>query len=131
MDRHPEGEEPKAVARTRALRAVPYKEVVALAKFVDDSSPFSTKHGVKGAEFENVLVVAGRGWNHYNFNELLDSFDAPPDQAKFQRNRNLFYVACSRPKKRLAVLFTQQLSDASLNRLKIWFGGDNVQAFNL
>jgi len=127
----PEGEEPKAVARTRALRAVPYKEVVALAKFVDDSSPFSTKHGVKGAEFENVLVVAGRGWNHYNFNELLESFDAPPDQAKFQRNRNLFYVACSRPKKRLALLFTQQLSDASLDRLKIWFGGDNVQAFNL
>jgi DNA helicase-2/ATP-dependent DNA helicase PcrA len=128
-DAEPGDEEPKMVGRVRSLRCVPYKQVSALARFVDDSTPFSTKHGVKGAEFENVLVVAGRGWSQYNFNELLEMFDNPADEAKFQRNRNLFYVACSRPKKRLAVLFTQHLSDASLGRLGNWFGEENVHAF--
>ena len=128
-DAEPGTEEPKLVTRLRNLRTVPYKQISALARFVDDSTPFSTKHGVKGAEFENVLVVAGRGWSHYNFNELLESFDNPADQAKFQRNRNLFYVACSRPRKRLAVFFTQHLSDASLEKLAGWFGVENVHAF--
>ncbi len=27
--------------------------------------PFSTKHGVKGAQFENVLVVLKRGWKPF------------------------------------------------------------------
>ena len=31
------------------------------------SFSISTQHGVKGAEFENVLVIIGRGWNQYNF----------------------------------------------------------------
>jgi DNA helicase-2/ATP-dependent DNA helicase PcrA len=129
-DAEPAEEEPSAIGRTRSLRGVPYKQVTALAQFIDDNTPFSTKHGVKGAEFENVLIVAGRGWSHYNFNQLLESFDNPADQEKFQRNRNLFYVACSRPRKRLAILFTQKLSDAALNKLSEWFGPDNVHTFS-
>lgn len=31
------------------------------------------KHGVKDAEFENVLVVVGRGWNKYNFGKMLEN----------------------------------------------------------
>ena len=65
-------EEPSTVSRLRNLRGVPYQQVIALSRFVDDHTPFSTKHGVKGAEFENVLVDSGRGWNHYNFNQLLE-----------------------------------------------------------
>lgn len=127
-------EEPTTISRLRRLRAVPYQQVVALTRFVDDHTPFSTKHGVKGAEFENVLVVAGRGWNHYNFNQLLEWLEnpasIPADRSAFERNRNLFYVACSRPKKRLAVLFTQELSAAALARLSVLFGAVNVQPFN-
>jgi DNA helicase II / ATP-dependent DNA helicase PcrA len=119
--------------RFAELRKVSYSEVVALAKFVDDHSPFSTKHGVKGAQFENVIVVAGRGWNHYDFNKLLEWFDdpasVPVDRTTYERNRNLFYVACSRPKKRLAVLFTQKLSDRALTHLAKLFGSDNVHTF--
>lgn len=33
---------------------------------------FATQHSVKGAEFENVLVVLGGGWNHYNWPLLLE-----------------------------------------------------------
>jgi DNA helicase-2/ATP-dependent DNA helicase PcrA len=122
-----------SVKRLRELRKIPYAEVVALAKFVDDHTPFSTKHGVKGAQFENVIVVAGRGWNQYDFNKLLewleDPSSVPADRTAYEQNRNLFYVACSRPKKRLAVLFTQKLSDLALVRLDKLFGKGNVQAF--
>ena len=127
-------QEPSSVERVRKLRAVPYRQVIALSQFVDSHTPFATKHGVKGAEFENVLVVAGRGWNHYNFNQLLEWFgnpaSIPADRSAFERNRNLFYVACSRPKKRLAILFTQELSQAALNQLAALFGAGNVQALD-
>jgi DNA helicase-2/ATP-dependent DNA helicase PcrA len=47
--------EPRRVTQLRKLRAVPYAEVIALNRFIDGHTPFATKHGVKGAEFENVL----------------------------------------------------------------------------
>ncbi|MBU0716943.1 MAG: AAA family ATPase [Planctomycetes bacterium] len=117
--------------RLRALRDVLYSEVIALAEFLDEKTPFSTKHGVKGAEFENVLVVAGRGWNLYNFNHFLQWAGAIPadKQDAFERNRNLYYVSFSRPKTRLAVLVTQELSRQALDTLIAWFGEDNIQSF--
>lgn len=121
----------EAAERWKLLSAIPYQQVVALAQFLEGHTPFDTKHGVKGAEFENVLVVAGRGWNLYDFNQMLEFMGGkiPPDKlASFERNRNLFYVACSRPKQRLAVLFTQQLSAAALAMLTKLFGADAVHA---
>lgn len=117
----------------QALREIPYSEVIALARFVNDHTVFSTKHGVKGAEFENVLVVFGRGWNYYNWNQFLEWFatGAPNNKsATYERNRNLFYVACSRPKKRLALLFTQDLSQTALSSLSTIFGNDHVNPFS-
>ena len=118
--------EPDDIERLRTLHAVPYHQVIKLAQFIEEKTPFSTKHGVKGAEFENVLVVFGRGWNQYNFVEFLGLANAttiPANKiAAFERNRNLFYVACSRPKKRLALLFTQELTPSALMTLTNWFG---------
>lgn len=117
--------------RVRSVRAVPYRELTALQTFLDAETPFSTKHGVKGAEFDDVLVVFGRGWNQYNFAQFLELAPrAVPDGKKdfFERNRNLFYVACSRPRSRLALLFTQQLSEEALATLSDWIGQQNVHA---
>ena len=122
-------EEVESVERLRALRNVPYREVISLAHFIDEKTPFATKHGVKGAEFENVLVVVGRGWNMYDFNQLLEwaGTGIPVDkQDSFERNRNLFYVACSRPKKRLALFFTQKLSIQAMATLDKWFGAATI-----
>ncbi|MDH4120538.1 MAG: UvrD-helicase domain-containing protein [Deltaproteobacteria bacterium] len=128
----PQDDEPSWVTSLRKLRAIPYTEIVELDRFIDGQTPFATKHGVKGAEFENVLVVIGRGWNQYNFEQMLCLFsnnDVPPDkQDAFVRNRNLFYVACSRPKRRLAILFTQELSELALNTLSNWFGSSAIHA---
>jgi DNA helicase-2/ATP-dependent DNA helicase PcrA len=129
-------EEQPLFDRLRALRVVSYQELIALARFINDQTPFSTKHGVKGAEFENVLVVFGRGWNLYNFNQFLEWLGTPskiPADKKdtFERNRNLFYVACSRPKIRLAALFTQKLSTGALATLAEVFGKGSLRSLNV
>ena len=119
-------EPPRRVQQLQQLRDVPYKEVIALDRFIDGHTPFATKHSVKGDEFENVVVVLGRGWNKYNFDQFLqwEAEGVPAGkQDAFERNRNLFYVCCSRPTTRLALLFTQELSDTSLAILNNWFDG--------
>lgn len=120
-------DEPANIKRLRNLRAVQYREIMALDQFIDGHTPFATKHGVKGEEYENVLVVLGRGWNQYDFDQMLAWASQPSQipedkQETFERNRNLFYVACSRPKQRLALLFTQRLSTQALATLSSWFG---------
>lgn len=130
---HEEGAVPDdKVVRTLKLQAVPYSQVIAVHQFVNGHTPFATKHSVKGDEFENVLVVLGRGWNKYNFGQFLEwaAQGAPADkQETFERNRNLFYVSCSRPTTRLALLFTQELSAAALGTLHAWFGEDKVHDY--
>ena len=122
-------DESRTLRQIEKLRPLPYSELISLAAFINDHTPFSTKHGVKGAEFENVLVVLGRGWNQYNWNQFLEWFpDEYPagKENSYERNRNLFYVACSRPKTNLALLFTQELSEEALKTLEGWFGPENV-----
>ncbi len=120
---------PQRVDATKLLD-VPCSEVVNLDAFIADRSPYATKHGVKGAEFENVLVICGRGWAQYDWSRFLEMSEnqIPDDQAEFfERNRNLFYVACSRPKLRLGVIFTQKLSATATSRVSSWFGPENVR----
>lgn len=123
------------VHQAQRLRGVPYKEIMALRAFIDGYSPFSTKHGVKGEEYENVLVVVGKGWNNYNFNKMLELmgsqapvFRDEQSKAAFERARNLFYVALSRPKVRLCVLFTLKLSSPALDQVIELFGSAGVVA---
>ncbi len=136
FDREADEDRPRALIELEALRAVPYQEIISLCRYLAGHSPFETKHGVKGAEFENVLVVVGRGWNQYNFNDMLE-FSQDPDRVPankrkaFERNRNLFYVTCSRPKRRLAMLFTQKLSDTAMRTVGRWFGDEVIEALNL
>ncbi|EIW90057.1 hypothetical protein AGRI_02685 [Alishewanella agri BL06] len=117
------------VEKISKLRAVQYSEVSNLAEYINDKTPFSTKHGVKGAQFDNVLVVCGRGWNHYNWDQMLTWLqDGVPagKQETFERSRNLFYVSCSRAKHNLTLLFTQKLSEKSISVLEQVFGNTNV-----
>ena len=132
-DFEPEGGEDisRSLKELRDLHQVSYQEIIAVTNYLEDHSPFETKHGVKGAEFENVLVILGRGWNKYNFRKMLELASVKMQMSKkdhefFETNRNLFYVVCSRPKKRLALLFTQELSNAAIQTVGEWFGADNI-----
>lgn len=108
----------------QALHAVPYAEVTELAEYHKGHSPFETQHGVKGEQFENVLVVFGRGWNEYDFKAFLEmSARGATKGEEYERYRNLFYVVCSRAKTNLALLFTHELSPMAMDTLINWFTG--------
>ncbi|MFD3956748.1 3'-5' exonuclease [Streptomyces bacillaris] len=113
------------------FRSVNYREVIALRDYVEENTPFSTQHGVKGAEYPRVLAVFGGGWTQYNFPDMLANFSqrdslSAQGRRRFERSRNLFYVACSRAQKDLVLLFTTQLSGSALETLKEWVGGVNI-----
>ncbi|WP_203142726.1 UvrD-helicase domain-containing protein [Marinobacter mangrovi] len=120
-----------ALRRYDSLRNISYGEVIELVKFVENQTAFATQHSVKGAQFENVLVVLGGGWNHYNWPQLLELIETNALTAKntkgFYRARNLFYVSISRPITRLAVLATQTMPDHALKAINRLFGSDNVE----
>ncbi len=131
-----DGEEvPRSLLEYQLVREAPYQELVRLADFVEGRTPFATQHSVKGAEFDNVLVVLGGGWNHYNWPQLFELLNTGAVTSKnekgFHRARNLFYVAISRPKLRLAVLATQTMSPIALNTAGQLFGSDNVFGLEL
>lgn len=135
LEGKPIPEELKSLARQMKLRAVFYAEVIELVKFVEQRTPFATQHSVKGAEFENVLVVLGGGWNHYNWPRLLELLETKDitkaNEKGYYRARNLFYVSISRPMKRLAVLATQTMSETALTTATRLFGAENVEGLIL
>lgn len=74
---------------------ISYSEVLSALEFLKPEAKYSTDHGVKGEEYENVLFIIGRGWNNYQFDKYmgcdLDALSSKEFEA-FVRNRNLFYV---------------------------------------
>ena len=111
---------------------ISYQEVVNAIAFVKPDAFFSTEHGVKGEEYDNVLFVLGRGWNQYKFDETI-YLDPKSLKGKeidtYERNRNLFYVCCSRPKKRLAILVTVKTNSDFINYLEYVFGRNSIVSY--
>jgi DNA helicase II / ATP-dependent DNA helicase PcrA len=108
-----------------ALFAVPFKEVSVYHAVLERNLPYSTKHGVKGDEFDTVMVVlddAGANWSQYSFGNLLAGSDAT--EARLHRTRNLFYVSCSRAKRNLAVV-DLAAPGASTQKIEELFGKEN------
>jgi DNA helicase-2/ATP-dependent DNA helicase PcrA len=94
-------------------------------EYVEELSPFSTQQGIKGAEFDRVLVIADDGESsHFQFSyekyfgikELSDNDKRNLDEGKetqVERTRRLFYVCCTRAMCDLVVvLFTDDVGVA-------------------
>lgn len=116
-----------------SLYSIEYKEVLKAIEFFQPDAEFSTDHGVKGEEYDNVFLVMGRGWNDYKFDEtlFLEECSLSDDQLKaYRRNRNLFYVCCSRPKKRLAILITVAMNQPFREYLNRVFGEQSIVEFS-
>ncbi len=124
-----------ALQRHSKLREISYGEVIEVVKFIEKQTSFATQHSVKGAEFENVLVVLGGGWNYYNWPLLLELIGTNALNAKnmkgFYRARNLFYVSISRPMTRLAVLATQTMPENAIEAINSLFGCDKVAELDI
>lgn len=102
---------------------VDYRVLKCLYAYLEGLTAFSTQHKIKGAQFDNVLVVLDNGnWSKYNFQYLFE--DSGNESVK-ERTRKLFYVCCTRSKERLAVYY-QSPSAAVLAKAVDWFGSRNV-----
>ena len=117
----PEAEHQAFLAK---LLDIPYVEMSNYRSVLENNLPYSTKHGVKGDEFQNVLVVlddAGANWNQYSFGKLLAGTDT--SEGRIRRSRNLFYVCCSRAKDKLIVA---DLGTGSQAKIEALFGSASV-----
>lgn len=108
-----------------SLMQIQYQEVINLNSYIQNYTPFSTKHGVKGSEYENVLVVIDDTlWSQYSFNDYFGNNKS--NQIRFEKTRNLFYVCCSRSKDKLAILSLSGMDDNASNTRNSWFGQKNI-----
>ena len=106
------------------LRSTPYVEVSALYRYLNDETPFSTKHGTKGEEYNDVIVVINDGcWNQYNFASVLE---VNRNKSQYERSLNLFYVCCSRAKHNLAVFMESEVTNETIAGARRIFGDENV-----
>lgn len=113
-----------------SLMALKYEEFIYLYEYIEESTPFSTKHGVKGAEFENVLVVIDdSSWNQYKFNDVFANNN--DNENRFNRSKNLLYVCCSRAKDNLVVLSLSKMDKTAMNTINNWFKGNTLNIENI
>lgn len=117
----------------RKFYEIQYDEMINAINFFKPDALYSTEHGVKGEEYDNILLVMGRGWNIYKFEDTLYKKENELKGNELEgyiRNRNLFYVCCSRPKKRLAILITVEINKQFRTYLQHIFGAANVIDYN-
>lgn len=111
----------------QSLFSLSYSEIVSFALFFEEHTPYSTQHGVKGAEFDTVFVVLddnGAKWHSYSFGKYLTGEDEAGKPERFRRTRNIFYVCCSRAMRNLAIVdfgASNGAKDAAVRKL---FGSD-------
>ncbi len=115
----------KEVASMDAFLRCPAFQFWGYVRYLNEASPFSTQQGVKGSEFERVLVVLDDDeGTHVQFSydkylgikPLSERDEANRGEGRetaVERTRRLFYVCCTRAKKDLAVvLFTNDVESA-------------------
>ncbi len=91
---------------------------------LEEHTPYSTQHSVKGTEYKNVFVILDNGqWNQYNFSYLFS--ENPHNEKVYKRTKKLFYVCCTRAIENLAVFYPKYDIEV-INTAKKWFGADNV-----
>ena len=129
-----------AVDAWRAALSVPFSEFEAYAEYVSDRSPFGTHQGIKGLQFPRVMVILddneARGFM-FSFDKLLGAKSLTETDKKnrlegkdtsIDRTRRLFYVACSRTQRSLAVIvYTKEADKIASHMASVgWFGVQEV-----
>ena len=109
------GEDKKVMAMRQAMQA-PFHELIAYYRYVTRQTPFETHQGIKGLEFDRVMVIiddADARGRWFSYEKL---FGVRPETSadltnrregrdtSLDRVRRLFYVTCTRARHSLAVL---------------------------
>ncbi len=117
---------------------IPYQQLINYTKYINDETSYATHHGVKGLEFDRVMVVMndkdkrGRGGLSASYEKLFGVVaESETDirnkrngkETDLQRTRRLFYVTCTRAKQSLAlVVYTNSPEILKCNMLeRKWF----------
>jgi DNA helicase II / ATP-dependent DNA helicase PcrA len=104
-------------AAVAALLATPVVQMWGYRRYIENESPFATQQGIKGAQFQRVLVVLddaeseyrlfsyGKYWGIEPLSDTDRENIAAHEDSVLGRTRRLFYVCCSRAVMDLAVIF--------------------------
>lgn len=122
-------------ASIKVLLDLDYTQFISAIEFLYPEALFSTEHGVKGEEYDNVVFVISKGWNMYQFETyapmITGKVQIPSGkQASYERNRNLFYVCCSRPRKRLFFFVTFPIDQIFEDFFVDLVGKDNYYTYS-
>lgn len=98
---------PSSLQAWRAFLETAYSQVKAFAEYVSDKGPYGTHQGVKGLEFDRVLVVLddseAKGFL-FSYERLLGAKATVDRTDGSDRTRRLLYVTCTRAQKSLALV---------------------------
>ena len=96
--------------------STPFSETEAYSNYIQGRASFDTHQGVKGLEFERVMVIIddaeARGFS-FSYGKLFGSEPktkadlekaAKGEETGIDRTRRLFYVTCSRAERSLAII---------------------------
>jgi DNA helicase-2/ATP-dependent DNA helicase PcrA len=118
----------------------PFSEIEVYAKYIADDSRFGTHQGVKGREFERVMVITddveAKGFA-FSYDRLFGAKPAGASELRniaegsetiLDRTLRLFYVACSRAEKSLAIVaYTNAPEDVKMNAItQGWFAENEI-----
>lgn len=132
--------EPVKITALRAALSTPFDMLEKYSAYVCDNTRFATHQGVKGLEFPRVMVIIddaeARGFS-FSYEKLFgvkDKTDADIKNEKegkdtaINRTARLFYVACTRAQKSLAViLYTENPEAAKATALAHeWFNENEI-----
>ena len=124
-----------------SLMQAPFSEIDVYRRYVSGLASFDTHQGVKGLEFERVMVIMddseARGFM-FGYGKLLGDKMPPPKQtsrtlqegkdSSIDRTRRLLYVTCSRAERSLALVAYSTNPDSIKSHVigNGWFTEDEV-----
>lgn len=128
------------IAWEEALK-VNFSEIVKYNEYINEESKFGTHQGVKGLEFDRVMVIIddeeSKGFMFsydklFGLKPLTNTDKKNIDEGKetgIDRTMRLFYVACSRAKESLAIVaYTDLPEELKKNVISNgWFSDDEVE----
>ena len=120
----------KARVFQEKLLNLKYTEVINYSNYTEDKTPYSTQHGTKWAEYNNVLLIIDdnhRWYLYKGFKDLVAGWlEDFTEKEKRERLLNLLYVSVSRAKEKLVILYLSEVDNLSLVWWKNIFWEENI-----
>jgi DNA helicase-2/ATP-dependent DNA helicase PcrA len=128
-------------AAWRQALQVPFSQLKKYNEYLSEKSKFGTHQGVKGLEYDRVMVIIddeeAKGFL-FSYDKLFGAKGLTDGDRKnisegketgIERTRRLFYVACSRAKSSLAVVaYTDAPSTVQQNAINYkWFAASEIE----